>query len=109
MPGTKAFETYKDKIFTKRKHYGEWDMAHIIIPPEKMSIARFYYNIVKTYYNTSAGLRAHFIILKKYGLFVYLRVLFGSLYITFQYVHLILKNIGKKQEGYSHETITGKT
>ena len=90
IPGTPIYEKLKEQIIIPRERYELWDMAHLLLQPTRMSKSRFYYHILRTYYQTSVSLRAHRYILKKYGLKVYLRTLKGALHITLQYLKLIL-------------------
>lgn len=91
MPGTKTYEALKHAIMIDRTHFEKWDMAHMIIQPEHMSIRKFYRWIIRSYYKTSTGLKGHKYILKKYGFKTYVRTLYGSLYITMQYFKMWLQ------------------
>jgi len=92
MPGTPTYNKYQNQIVVPREKYELWDMAHLLIEPSKMSRGKFYYNILRTYYMTALGLKAHIYIIKRYGLKIYWRTFKGSLYITWQYLKLIIKN-----------------
>jgi radical SAM superfamily enzyme YgiQ (UPF0313 family) len=91
MPGTPLYSRLEPEICVPREAYESWDMAHIVLKTKAISSRRFYYNIMKTYYRTSADFAAHIYIFRKYGLRVYLRNLKGSLYITWQYLKLMLQ------------------
>lgn len=95
MPGTSIYEARNSDLIIPREKYELWDMTHLVLQPTKMSISSYYYNLVCTYYKTSAGFRASIYILKKYGLATYIRVLIGGLNITWQYIKLIIANKGK--------------
>lgn len=92
MPGTPLYKKLENEICVSREDYELWDMAHLVLRTTAISPGRFYCNIMKTYYKTSAGFGAHRYILSRYGPRVYLRNLKGSLYITWQYLKLILGN-----------------
>ena len=92
MPGTALYESLKDELIISRSNYELWDMAHLVLKPSKMPIADYYQQIVRSYLLTSANLRSHFYILKKYGLFNYLRVSYGAFYVYRQYRKLIKMN-----------------
>jgi radical SAM superfamily enzyme YgiQ (UPF0313 family) len=94
MPGTPLYERLEKEITIPRSAFEKWDMAHIILKPEKLTVRRFYWNIIRSYYKTSTGLRAHLYILKKYGPKMYLRSLWGSLYITWQYIRMFWRGQG---------------
>jgi radical SAM superfamily enzyme YgiQ (UPF0313 family) len=91
MPGTPVFERFKERITVPRERYELWDMAHLLMEPEKMSRRRYYLNIIRTYLTSSVGVGPHIKLVRKYGLRVYLRVLYGVTYVLGQYVKLALK------------------
>ncbi len=101
MPGTKAYKKCRDRFIVKRSDFGNWDMAHVVMQPLRMTVSEFYMNIVKTYYESSAGVKAHVRVWKKYGPKVYLKVLFGTVFITLQYLGLVIRNICRKPGGKS--------
>ena len=39
----------EDKILIKKEDYAKWDLAHVSVQPEKMSVADFYREILKSY------------------------------------------------------------
>lgn len=88
LPGTPLYAAYADEIAESRTHYERWDLTHLLLPPTRMSPARYYANILKTYYHTCASLYGHRYILTRYGWRAYLRCLWGSLVVTAQYVRL---------------------
>lgn len=91
IPGTGLFEIEKDKIELKREKYHLWDMAHLSVTPTKISIRKFYKNILRVYFKTSASRRVRKYIRKEYGMKVYYRTLKGACSITYQYLKLIIK------------------
>ncbi len=66
-------------------------MAHLVVEPGGMSRRRFYANMMRAYYRTTAGLRAHRYVARKYGRETYFRTLIGSLYVTWQYAKMWLR------------------
>ena len=91
MPGTPLYKSCEKNITVSREQYEVWDMAHLLMNPEKMTHKEYYRNILRTYYKTSATGKAHLYILGKYGLKIYFRTLWGSLNITWQYMKLMRK------------------
>ncbi|HNX57764.1 MAG TPA: B12-binding domain-containing radical SAM protein, partial [Spirochaetota bacterium] len=90
MPGTGIYERWESKLIIPREEYQLWDMAHVTLQPEKMSVRKYYYNLMRAYYKSSARFGAHIFIIKKYGLIAYLRVLIGAIHISLQYIKLIV-------------------
>ncbi len=90
LPGTPLYHKIGSEVCIPRERYELWDMAHILIRPTKMSPRKFYYNILRVYFKTSARFSAHRHILKQYGWKIYLRTLKGAFCITWQYLCLIV-------------------
>ena len=90
IPGTPLFQKMADQICIPRTQYELWDMAHLVVRPTQISTRRFYYNIMRVYFCTSASLKAHKHILNRYGWKIYLRTLKGALCITWQYIKLLI-------------------
>jgi len=89
MPGTPAFTRLQNTIDTPRQQYELWDMTHLVIAPTQMSRRRFNWNIMKTYFRTTASLSNHLHIWKRYGTRVYFRTSKGSLHLTWQYFKML--------------------
>ena len=91
LPGTDIYDDYKDKILVSRKDYAMWDLAHIVLEPEHMSIREYYYQIIRTY--ASIVLRPKNIIkmLRKYGVKEVAKMWWGSQFVTMQYIGKIIK------------------
>lgn len=91
MPGTLIYDYYKDNFIIDREKYELWDMAHLTLKPSKLSIRKFYYQIVRSYLKTAASFRSSIYIIKHYGFKTYLRVFFGAMHILRQYLKLIIR------------------
>ena len=91
LPGTEIYDDYKDKILVSRKDYAMWDLAHIVLEPEHMSIRQYYYQIIKTY--ARIVLRPNNIIkmLKKYGIKEVAKMWWGSQFVSLQYIGKIIR------------------
>ena len=96
IKGTPFYEKVKDQIVEDESRYENFDMAHVVMLPQKMSVRAFYYNILRAYLKTSASAKARKYIKARYGKRVYNRVKKGAFKIAMQYIKLILKpNIGR--------------
>jgi len=91
MPGTPLYERLAPQIAVPRDRHELWDMAHVLMRPTRMTVRRFYLNIIRTYLTSSIGLRAHWALARKYGARIYARCLKGVLYILGQYLRLAMK------------------
>jgi radical SAM superfamily enzyme YgiQ (UPF0313 family) len=88
LPGTPLFERMRGVVGVPREEHARYDMAHLLWQPEHLSVRRYYWLILRTYYRTMVGLSGHLYILRRYGLPPYLRVARGIVHITVQYLVL---------------------
>jgi len=91
LPGTDIFERYLPDLLVKREDYPVWDMAHVVLKPEFMSIRRFYLEMLVAYYKVVMRPRHLVALIKKYGMRANLRMLIGSSFITCQYILKIVR------------------
>ena len=91
LPGTEIFEDYLPNLLVKREDYHVWDMAHVVLKPEFMSIRRFYLEMIIAYYKVIMRPENMWQLLKKYGLKANVKMLVGSSFVSFQYVQKILR------------------
>jgi radical SAM superfamily enzyme YgiQ (UPF0313 family) len=48
LPGT-GFKVPEDRLLIHRSDYAKWDLAHVAIKPDKLSLSEFYNQIIKLY------------------------------------------------------------
>lgn len=91
LPGTEIFESYKSKLLVERKDHEVWDMAHVVLKPEFMSIRRFYFELLKAYYRVIMRPSHLLFLIKKYGLKANIKMLAGSSLVSMQYIRKIVR------------------
>ncbi len=91
MKGTKYFDEYKDKLIIPYSEHEKWDMAHLVVKPEKISIRQYYFEIIKLYYKITLPFENIVYMIKKYGFKTTLKLSVGAGAITFQYIKKIIK------------------
>lgn len=89
LPGTSIFDDYKDRLLIKREDYHMWDMAHVVLRPEKMSIRKFYFQMLKAYYKVIIKPKNAFRLIRKYGLYENVKLLWRSQRVSIQYMQKI--------------------
>ena len=85
LPGTEIFSDYEDKLIVTREDYGKWDMAHVVLEPQHMSIKDFYKEILLSYYKIVMRPKHMVYLLRRYGFKECMKMLKGSGYVTRQY------------------------
>jgi len=91
LPGTEIFESYIDDLLVKREQYELWDMAHVVLKPEFMSIRRFYLELLISYYRVIMRPKHVLALIKKYGIKSNVKMLVGSSFVSFQYIQKIVR------------------
>jgi radical SAM superfamily enzyme YgiQ (UPF0313 family) len=86
LPGTAIFRQYQDQLLVPREDFGSWDLAHLALAPTRISIAAYYWNIIKLYYKVTMRPANILRLLKKYGIKANFRMLLGSTQVTIQYL-----------------------
>lgn len=91
LPGTEIFEKYLPNLLIQREQYESWDMAHVVLKPEFMSIRRFYIELLIAYYRVVMRPKHLVVLIKKYGIKANLKMLVGSSLVSFQYIQKIVR------------------
>lgn len=91
LPGTDIFDSYISDLLVKRESYEVWDMAHVVLKPEFMSIRKFYAQLLKSYYRIIMRPGHLVFLVRKYGLKANLRMLAGSSLVSMQYMKKIAR------------------
>lgn len=85
MPGTPYFCQYKDRLIIPYEEHEKWDMAHLVIKPDKISVGRYYFEILKLYYKITLLPRNVVYMFKRYGVKTTLKLSIGAGQISWQY------------------------
>jgi len=91
LPGTEIFEQYSAKLLYPRERYEMWDMAHVVLKPERMGIRAFYWEIVKAYYRIIMRPKHILALVLKYGVAANLKMLLGSSAVSRQYMKKVIR------------------
>ena len=91
LPGTEIFSQYKDKLLIKRDDHHLWDMAHVALQPEMMSIRAFYWNLLASYWRVIMRPANMIRLVKTYGIKENLKMLWGSQRVSLQYIEKFLR------------------
>ncbi len=88
LPGTDNNQ-YQEKLIIPYSDFARWDLAHVTIQPEKMSVADFYKELLGVY--NAALFQPSFLLsyMKKYPVSMLWKVIKGSFMVWKQYLHKI--------------------
>ncbi|MCI5113990.1 MAG: radical SAM protein [Candidatus Electrothrix sp. AX1] len=95
LKGTVAGQGYEDILRIPRSEYEKWDLAHLVLRPSKLSVAGYYWNIIRLYHTVTFRPKSIFNLVRRFGLRENLRLFFGSSRVTLQYLGKVLRNLGR--------------
>lgn len=91
FPGLPLYTEYKDRLLYMPEDYEKWSFGQMIIRPSKMSIRRYYYELLKTYLYVNLFVNTGTDMLRKFGLVNVVRIGVGALKASFKYINLMMK------------------
>jgi len=91
MPGTPYFDLYRDRLLIPYEQPEKWDMAHLAARPEKLSVRRYYAQIVRLYYKITVAPKHAVYMFRRYGFWRTIKLSAGALRITLQYAAKIIR------------------
>jgi len=91
LKGTEIYEDYVKDFIEDPANHEKWDMAHVVLRPDAMSVRQFYFEIIKLYYAIVMRPKNILRLLGKYGIRENMKMLRGSQKVSYQYMKKLLK------------------
>ncbi len=91
LRGTEIYQMYKEDLIVDGEQFEKWDLAHLVLKPEKMSVRRYYFEMIKLYYKITMAPGNVARLIKKYGLKDVLKLSLGSSVVTIQYIKKLVR------------------
>ncbi|ABR49613.1 Radical SAM domain protein [Alkaliphilus metalliredigens QYMF] len=91
LPGTEIYESYEKHFIIQKQEYEKWDLAHLVLAPTKMSVRRYYFEMIKLYYKITMDPKSVVKLIRKYGFKDVLKLSIGSSRVTQQYIGKIVR------------------
>jgi len=91
LKGTEIYGDYVEDFIEDPEAHEKWDMAHVVLKPESMSVRKYYFEIMKLYYAIVMRPKNLLRLIKKYGIRENLKMLRGSQKVSYQYLKKLLK------------------
>ena len=91
MPSTAIYEASKPNFIVPPGDFARWDMAHLVVMPEHLSIRRYYFEIVKLYYKVTLRPQMVMRALRKYPIKENVMLTIGANKVMWQYIRRIIK------------------
>jgi radical SAM superfamily enzyme YgiQ (UPF0313 family) len=96
LKGTAAGEGYEESLRIPRSEYEKWDLAHLVLRPSKISVANYYWNIIRVYYSVTFRPKSMFSLLRRFGWAENLRLFLGSCGLTIKFFGMFIRNLVKR-------------
>ncbi|MBO4784045.1 MAG: cobalamin-dependent protein [Lachnospiraceae bacterium] len=85
LRGTDIYEKYKPRFIVREDEYEKWDLAHLVVRPDNISVRKYYWYTMVLYYKITANPVSGWYMVKKYGLHDTLKLSFGAVAVNNQY------------------------
>lgn len=91
FPGLPLYEEYKDRLLFDETEYEAWSFGKVSIRPSKMTLRRYYYEVLKVILYINLRMNSAPYMVKRFGISTLLRITAGSLKVLPIYIKLMLK------------------
>ena len=91
LKGTDIYEQYQKDFIVDPAEYEKWDLAHLVLKPQKMSVRRYYFEMIKLYYKILMAPQNVWKLIQKYGFMEVWKLSWGSSVVTLQYLQKMIK------------------
>lgn len=91
FPGLPLYAEYEDRLLYVPEDYEKWSFGQMMVRPSKMSIRRYYYELLKTYLYVNLFVNTGTDMLRKFGVVNVVRIGIGALKASFKYINLMMK------------------
>lgn len=86
------FKEYENRLIIKREEYEKWNFGIVSIKPSKISLRRYYFEILLSNLYVNLLMNNTIYLIKKFGIMTLLRLFVGSLKLMKRYILLMLKS-----------------
>ena len=83
------YEKYEHRLLFPRNDYGKWSFSQVTIRPLRMSLRRYYYEVLKSNLYINLWSNRILYMVRKFGLGTVLRLCTGSFRIALRYIRLM--------------------
>lgn len=91
LRGTEMYEAYKDRFIVSEDEYEKWDLAHLVVKPENISVRKYYWYTILLYYRITVNPKSALYMIKKYGLKDTLKLSVGAFRVNLQYFKKLIQ------------------
>lgn len=92
FPNLPLYGEYKKRLLFSKEDYERWSFGQVTIAPSKMSLRRYYYEILKTHFYVNLFQNNIAYLIRKFGFSTLIRLGRGTSNSFWKYMVLIIKN-----------------
>ena len=85
LRGTDIYEKYRPRFIVREDEYEKWDLAHLVVKPDNISVRMYYWYTILLYYKVTVNPVSALYMIKKYGLHDTLKLSVGAFKVNLQY------------------------
>lgn len=97
LRGTDIYDKYRPRFIVGEDEYEKWDLAHLVVRPDHISVRRYYWYTMVLYYLITANPVSWWYMVKKYGLHDTLKLTWGAAMVNNQYWKKLI--MGERKHG----------
>lgn len=86
LRGTALYEKYKKDLIVREDEYEKWDLAHLVVKPDNVSVRKYYLYTMMLYYHIMVNPKSALYMIKKYGIKDTLKLSIGAFKVNVQYL-----------------------
>lgn len=90
FPNLPMYKTYEERLLFDRNDYEKWSFGQVMIKPSKMTLRRYYYELLKTNLYINLFTNGKTEMLRNYGIKNMLRISIGGIKAVCKYVVLMM-------------------
>lgn len=90
LRGTALYEKYKKDFIIREDEYEKWDLAHLVVKPDNISVRKYYFYTMMLYYHIMVNPKSALYMIKKYGVKDTLKLSFGAFKVNVQYLKKLI-------------------
>lgn len=92
FPNLPLYDQYKDRLLFDIEAYEQWSFGKVAIRPSRISLRRYYYEMVKTILFANLFMNSTSYMIKRFGCSTLFRVFIGSIKVLPVYLKLMMKS-----------------
>lgn len=91
FPNLPMYKQYENRLLYKKEDYEKWSFGQVIIKPSKISLRRYYCELLKTNLYINLFINKNTKMIHRYGINNIFRIIRGSLKSVVKYINLMIK------------------